>query len=169
MASSLKLNPDKIGIIGFSAGGHLASTIATHFDAGNPSAADPVERFSSRPDAAILIYPVITMKEPFTHLGSRENLLGKNPSAKLIDLLSNELQITKKTPPCFLVTTFEDNVVPMENSMMFTESLRKAGVPVELHVFEKGPHGFGLGDKTHAYGLWPDLCKWWLKNRNFIH
>jgi acetyl esterase/lipase len=169
MSTSLKLDPNKIGIIGFSAGGHLAATIATHFDAGNPSATDTVDRFSSRPDAAMLIYPVITMKGPYANAGTRNNLLGEKPSSKLIYLLSNELQVTKNTPPCFLVTTFEDNVVPMENSMLFAEALRKAGVPVELHVFEKGAHGFGLGDKNHAYGAWPEMCEWWLKNRNFIH
>jgi acetyl esterase/lipase len=143
-AGEWKLDPQHIGIMGSSAGGHLASTLVTHFDAGKPDAADPIERQSSRPDLGILCYPVITMGE-FTHQGTKHNLLGKDPSPELVRLLSNELQVTKDTPPCFIWHTYEDGGVPVENSLQFAEALRKAGVPFDLHVYQKGPHGLGLG------------------------
>jgi acetyl esterase/lipase len=174
-AAEWKVDPNRIGIIGFSAGGHLASTAATHFDAGNAQAEDPIDRVSSRPDAAILVYPVITMEDPYTHKGSRQNLLGEKPTPELIELLSNEKQITSKTPPCFLVHTTDDSVVPVENSLLFTMACHKAGVPVELHVFEHGPHGFGLGSNSpvlnapnNVLAAWPVLCANWMKARGFI-
>jgi acetyl esterase/lipase len=160
-----KVDPHRIGILGFSAGGHLASTAATHFDDGNASAADVIDRVSSRPDFAVLVYPVITMEDTYTHRGSRQNLLGENPSHDLIELLSNEKQITAKTPPCFLVHTADDSVVPVENSLLFTMACHKAGVPVELHVFEHGPHGFGLGGTNPVLSSWPGLCANWMKAR----
>ena len=129
-AGEWKLDPKRIGIMGSSAGGHLASTLLTHFDAGKPDAADPIERQSSRPDLGILCYAVITMVGPFTHQGSKHNLLGKDPSPELARELSNDLQVTKETPPCFIWSTYEDNAVPVENSLQFAEALRKAGVPV---------------------------------------
>ncbi|HEV2471560.1 MAG TPA: alpha/beta hydrolase [Chthonomonadales bacterium] len=153
----------RVGILGFSAGGHLASTAATHFDNGDAGSADPVERFSSRPDFAILIYPVITMLEPYTHMGSRENLLGDHPPEALLELLSNERQVTQRTPPCFLVHTADDPVVPVENSLEFAEACHKAGVPVELHIFTHGPHGFGLGGNDPVLASWPKLCARWLR------
>jgi acetyl esterase/lipase len=163
------LDPKRVGIMGSSAGGHLASTLLTHFDAGQAGAPDLIERQSSRPDLGILCYPVITMGE-FTHHGSRNNLLGPNPSPELIRNLSNELQVTKETPPTFLWHTWEDNVVPVENSLQFAEALRKAGVPFDLHIYQKGGHGLGLGthhwDPQHRHP-WTQDCVYWLKVQGF--
>ncbi|MBV9268583.1 MAG: alpha/beta hydrolase [Acidobacteriaceae bacterium] len=159
------MSPQKIGVWGFSAGGHLASSVGTHFDSGKSGSADPLERESSRPDFLILAYPVITFKEPYLHRGSRDSLLGKNPESSVIDLLSNETQVTKNTPPTFLFHTSDDNVVPVQNSTMFYEALRAAGVDAEMHIFEHGPHGVGLArDKPELSG-WPDLLAAWLKAR----
>ena len=169
-AEAWHLDPHRIGIIGSSAGGHLAATLLTHFDSGKPDDADPVERVSSRPDIGILCYAVITMGE-LTHHGSRENLLGKNPSPELVAELSNELHVTKETPPCFLWTTFEDKTVPMENTMMFAEALRKAGVPFDLHVYQKGGHGMGLGSHDYdpsKFHPWVRDCDYWLKVQGFV-
>ncbi len=141
-----KLDPKRIGIMGSSAGGHLASTVLTHFDAGKANADDVIERQSSRPDLGILCYAVITLGE-FAHGGSKTNLLGKDPSPELVRELSNELQVTKEAPPCFLWHTYEDKTVPVENSLHFAEALRKAGVPFDLHIYQKGPHGQGLGSR----------------------
>jgi acetyl esterase/lipase len=167
-AGEWKIDAKRIGVLGFSAGGHLASTAATHFDAGNANAADPIDRVSSRPDVAILIYPVITMTDPYTHAGSRNNLLGEKPPADLITQMSNEKQITDRTPPSFLVHTSDDAVVPVENSLLYTLACRKAGVPVELHVFEHGPHGFGMAGNDPILGAWPGLCAKWLDKHGFL-
>lgn len=161
------LDPARVGIIGSSAGGHLAATLLTHFDAGDPKASDPIERVSSRPDLGILCYPVITMGK-FTHEGSREMLLGKHPSQQLIDALSAEKHVTAQTPPCFIWSTFEDKTVPMENSMMFAEALRRAGVPFDLHIYEKGGHGMGLNRPGHPAPPWDRDCLYWLRQRKFI-
>ena len=161
------LDPARIGIIGSSAGGHLAATLLTHFDAGNPQATDPVERESSRPDLGILCYPVITMGDA-THAGSRQNLLGDNPPADLVALLSNEKQVTPQTPPCFIWSTSEDKTVPVENSLMFADALRRAGVPFDLHIFEKGSHGLGLGRPGHPAPPWTDPLLFWLRSRQFV-
>lgn len=160
------LDPQRLGILGFSAGGHLAATAGTHFAAGQAEAADPIERVSSRPDLMILIYPVITMRES-THSGSKLNLLGKEPSADLVKLLSNEEQVTKETPPTFLVHTMTDATVPVENSMMFAAALRKAGVPFEFHLYERGAHGFGLATKDPVLSSWPARCADWLRVHDF--
>jgi acetyl esterase/lipase len=169
-AGDWKLNPKRIGIIGSSAGGHLASTLLTHFEAGNPDAADPIERQSSRPDLGILCYAVITLGE-FTHQGSKQNLLGKDPSPELVHDLSNELQVTKDTPPCFIWHTYEDAAVPVENSLQFAEALRRAGVPFDLHIYQEGRHGLGLGTSTwnpaHRHPWTHDLV-FWLKAQGFI-
>jgi acetyl esterase/lipase len=167
-AETWKVAPNRVGVLGFSAGGHLASTIATHFDPGDPNATDPVEKYSSRPDRAILIYPVITLTAPYTHNGSKRNLLGESPSQELTESLSNELQVSKETPPTFLVHTDEDTIVPPENSLLFALALRKAKVPVELHLFEKGPHGLGLGRPGFAFSEWPQLCAKWLEGQGFL-
>ena len=165
-AAEWKINPERIGILGFSAGGHVASTIATHFDSGKPDASDPIERVSSRPSLAILIYPVITMGDK-THAGSKKNLLGDNPSPQMISLLSNEEQVTRETPPTFLVHTMTDTAVPVENSQMFAAALRKAGVPFEFHLYERGPHGFGLGRDDPILSTWPARCADWLRIHGF--
>jgi acetyl esterase/lipase len=168
-AGEWKVDPKRIGIMGSSAGGHLASTLVTHFDAGKPDAADPIDRQSSRPDLGILCYPVVTMGE-FTHQGSMHNLLGKDPSPELVRLLSNELQVTKETPPCFVWATYEDSAVPIENSLQFAGALRKAGVPFDLHIYQKGPHGLGLGtrdwdpEKRHP---WTRDLIFWLQAQGF--
>ena len=171
-AANYGLDPEKVGIIGFSAGGHVASTVGTHFDNGNPQAADPIDRVSDRPNLMILGYPVITMG-PYTHAGSKKNLIGDHPSQQMVDLLSNEKHVTAQTPPTFLVQTVDDNVVPVENSLMFAEALKKAGVPFELHLFQHGPHGFGLADgMNHApnipyLAVWSQLAADWLKLHNW--
>ena len=168
-AEEFKVDAHRVGIMGSSAGGHLAATLVTHFDSGKAKASDPVEQESSRPDLGILCYAVITMG-PDTHGGSKENLLGKNPSPELEKLLSNELQVTTNTPPCFLWTTFEDKAVPMENTLMFAEALRKNRVPFDLHVYQKGRHGLGLNDKAPFANPhpWANDCLFWLKVQGFV-
>jgi acetyl esterase/lipase len=165
-AAEWKIDPRRIGILGFSAGGHLASTIGTHFDAGDSTASDPIERVSSRPDVLVLIYPVITMGQ-LTHGGSKKQLIGENASADLVKLLSSEEQVTKETPPTFLVHTANDAAVPVENSLRFAEQLRKFGVPFELHVYERGRHGFGLGGDDPILSTWPARCADWLRLQGF--
>jgi acetyl esterase/lipase len=167
-AKEWNLDAHRIGIMGSSAGGHLASTLLTHFDAGDPAAADPVDQVSSRPDLGVLCYPVITMG-PGTHRGSRRNLLGESPSEELIEMLSNERQVTAETPPCFLWHTVEDSTVPVENSLEFAAALQRARVPFELHLYEQGRHGLGLGNREGGPILpWADECLRWLGIRGFV-
>jgi len=168
-ATDWKIDPHRVGIMGSSAGGHLASTLLTHFDSGNPNDEDPIERQSSRPDIGILCYPVITMGE-HTHQGSKNNLLGKDPALELVKLLSNELQVTRETAPCFLFHTYEDTAVPVDNSLAFAAALRKAGVPFDLHIYQKGRHGIGLGDKPPfaRVHLWANDLLFWLKEQGFV-
>ncbi len=168
-ARDFHIAPDRIGIWGFSAGGHLASTAGTHFDAGNPGAPDAIDRASSRPDFLILAYPVISFTTPYTHKGSLRNLLGDNPDPKLVENLSNELQVTARTPPTFLFHTNADTGVPAEKSVLFSLALRKAGVPAEIHIYEKGPHGVGLAEADPVLRTWTARCAAWLAARGFAH
>ena len=166
-ATSSHIQPDRIGIWGFSAGGHLASTAATHFDSGDPNAVDAVDRAGSRPDFAILAYPVISLGE-FAHVGSRNNLLGKTPDPKLVEDLSNDQRVTAQTPPTFLFHTTADATVPVENSVRFYLALRKAGVPAEMHIFQNGPHGVGLAPTDATLSAWGGLLANWLRERGLL-
>ena len=159
--------PDHVGMWGSSAGGHLAATAGTHFDAGNPSAADPIDREGCRPDFLILAYPVITMEAPYAHMGSWTNLLGENPDAATVRMLSAELQVTKDTPPTFLFATTDDKTVPVMNSVMFYSALVKAGVPAEMHIFQHGAHGAGLAAANPELSVWPDLLIKWMRERGY--
>jgi acetyl esterase/lipase len=169
-AGEWKLDPKRVGIMGSSAGGHLASTLLTHFDSGKSDAADPIERQSSRPDVGILCYAVISMTTEFTHQGSKRNLLGTNVPPELAREVSSELQVTRDTPPCFVWHTSEDKGVSVENSLLFAVALRKAGVPFDLHVYQKGPHGLGLGSRDYDPAKWLSWtrdCIYWLKAQGF--
>jgi acetyl esterase/lipase len=159
---------DRLGIWGFSAGGHLASTVGTHFDHGNPDATDPIDRESCRPDFMILAYPVISFITPYVHKGSMRNLLGDHPDPALVRNLSNELQVTPQTPPTFLFCTDSDEAVPAENSALFYLALRKNHVPAEMHIFVHGPHGVGLAQKDPALSVWPTLLANWFRTRGLL-
>lgn len=167
-AAEWGIDPKRVGVWGFSAGGHLASTVATHFDDGHADAPDPVERQGCRPDFLILAYPVITLEPPYTHRGSRDNLLGKQADPKLVGELSNDRRVTARTPPTFLFHTGNDRVVPPENSVLFYLALRKAGVPAELHVYESGPHGVGLAPHDPVLSSWPDRLAAWMESRGLL-
>jgi acetyl esterase/lipase len=155
-AAEWHIRPDRVGIMGFSAGGHLASTAGTHFDAG------------TRPDFLILAYPVISFTTPYTHKGSRKNLIGDDAEAKLTESLSNELQVTAQTPPTFLFHTSADKGVPAENSVLFYLALRKAGVPAEMHIYADGPHGVGLAPTDLALSSWPRRLEEWMAGRGLL-
>ncbi len=168
-AEKWRLDPNRIGVMGSSAGGHLASTALTHFDPGNPASADPMDRVSSRPNLGILCYPVITMG-PDTHAGSKRYLLGDNPDPNLVEMLSNEKQVRNDTPPTFIFHTFEDAAVKVENSMEFAAALRRRGVPFALHIYTKGAHGMGLGSSQWDPGnrhVWTQECALWLKEQGY--
>ena len=167
-AAQYGIAPNRIGMWGFSAGGHLTATAGTHFDAGVASASDPIERAGSRPDFLILAYPVITFTRPETHRGSMKNLLGDNPDPKLVESLSNELQVTAQTPPTFLFSTSADTGVPPENSILFYQALHKAGVPAEMHIFQNGPHGVGLATYYPVLSMWPPLLANWLSVQGML-
>jgi acetyl esterase/lipase len=160
-AARWNIRKDRIGIMGFSAGGHLASTLITRFDNGDPKAIDSIERESTRPDFAVLAYPVITMSKPVMHAGSRNNLVGADSTLALY--YSSELQVTKETPPTFLVHALDDKSVPVENSLLFFQAMKDHGVTGELHVFPKGGHGFGMGLGRGAVESWTDLCLAWIR------
>jgi acetyl esterase/lipase len=169
-AKEWNLDTNRVGVIGSSAGGHVASMAMTRFDAGNSNATDVVDRESSRPDIAILCYPVITMGK-FAHQGSKNNLLGENPPTALVEETSSELQVKKDSPPCFIWGTDEDKTVPIENSLEFAAALRKAGVPFEIHVYQRGGHGQGLGSHEydpHKWLPWVAECNRWLKEHGYF-
>jgi len=166
-ASEWGVRPDRVGIMGFSAGGHLTSSAGTHFDAGKSDAADAIDRQSSRPDFLVLGYPVISFTQN-VHQGSKRALLGDNPDPKLVENLSNELQVTAQTPPTFLFHTSNDQTVPVENSVMFYLALRKAGVPAEMHIYENGPHGVGLAPTDEALSSWPARLADWMRGRGLL-
>lgn len=164
-AAEWNVDHGRVGIMGSSAGGHLASTLLTHWDEGDAKATDPIERQSSRPDLGVLCYPVISFSQ-FSHAGSRKNLIGDSPPKDLVDLLSNEKQVDRRTPPTFLWHTVEDPVVPVENSVLFAQALRHAGVPFALHLYERGRHGLGLAlAQQHP---WTQNLALWLRERGFI-
>jgi acetyl esterase/lipase len=168
-AAEWHIAPDRIGMMGFSAGGHLASSASTHFDSGKADAADPIERVSSRPDFAILGYPVISFVESWTHQGSKTNLLGDGPDPALARSLSSDTQVTASTPPAFIYHTNADTVVPAENAVAYYLALRHAGVPAEMHIFKDGPHGTGLGMQDRALAEWPRLLANWLRASGFLY
>ena len=162
------INPDKIGVMGFSAGGHLASTLGTHFDDGHPEAEDPIEQASSLPNFMVLGYPVISLHTKYVHAGSRRNLLGGTPNSEEVANLSNETQVSALTPPTFLFHTDQDRAVPPENSVLFYLALREAGIPAELHIYEKGRHGVGFAPDDAVLSTWKDRLKDWLRNRRLL-
>lgn len=161
-ASADGLEPSHIGVWGFSAGGHLAATTGTHFDAGNPNAVDPIERNNSRPDFLVVAYPIISMQPGITHNSSMHMLLGGQPDPMLQNELSNEMQVTARTPPTFLFSMTSDQVVPVMNSVLFYQALLRAGVPAEVHIFQKGHHGAGLAPDNPQLKMWPALLQNWL-------
>ena len=163
-AVAWNIDPKKVGVIGFSAGGHLASTLSTHYA---DKVYDVADTISARPDFSLLIYPVITMDSSFTHAGSRKNLIGDKPSDEAIKSFSNELQVNEKTPPAFMVHSADDQTVPVKNSIVYYEQLVKYKIPSELHIFQKGGHGYGLGGSKDTQSAWPGLCINWLKASGF--
>ncbi|MFC5467999.1 alpha/beta hydrolase [Cohnella suwonensis] len=158
---------DRIGVLGFSAGGHLTASAGTHYDSGNPEADDPIDRHSSRPDAIAPCYPVISLQSPYYHEGSRINLLGAEADEELAASLSCHNRVTSDTPPTFLWHTADDGAVPVENSLMFAAALGKNKVPFELHVYESGRHGLGLAEEDPHVATWAELCGEWLKRHQF--
>lgn len=167
-ATEFGVSPDRIGMMGFSAGGHLTATAGTKFDSGNPSAADPLDRPSSRPDFLILAYPVISFDPAIAHAGSVRALIGDQPDSKLREELSAELHVTAQTPPTFLFSTTADTTVPVENTVRFYLALRQAKVPAEMHIFENGAHGGGLWLADPSLSLWPQLLANWLRGRGLL-
>jgi acetyl esterase/lipase len=167
-AAAWRVDPARIGVLGFSAGGHLAATAGTLFDAAEGRTGASIDRVSARPDFMLLVYPVITLAGPYVHAGSRDNLLGTNPPPNLLERLSPDLQVTVNTPPAFLVHGGTDQAVAPENSVLFYTALRRAGVPAELHVYERGPHGFGLARDQGPISEWTARAAEWLAARGLL-
>jgi len=167
-ADQWQIDPQRIGILGFSAGGHLASTAATMFDPGQPDADDLIERQSSRPDFAVLVYPVISMRSGVTHGGSRHNLLGERADIALVANWSTDERVDVDTPPTFLVHASDDLAVPVKNSLLFYEALVNHGVVAELHVYEQGGHGFGMLRGDRPADQWPTLLQPWLRGQGML-
>jgi len=167
-AEEWQIDPTKVGIAGFSAGGHLASTLSTHFDSGKKDAVDPIDRISSRPDFSILLYPVVTFKEEWGHMGSRENLIGKTNDWKIIERFCNELQVTNQTPPAFIALADDDTAVKPRNSIEYYLALKREGIPAELHIFKEGGHGFGMHKTGKAHDQWPLMVVEWMKAMKYI-
>lgn len=162
-ADEWNVSTNKVGVMGFSAGGHLASTLGTHFNGEDHFEKDSIDSLSARPDFMILVYPVITMKDPYTHEGSKNNLLGENPNEEMVEYYSNETQITPDTPPTFLVHSTDDDAVPVENSLMFYQALKENGVSAEMHIYPEGGHGFNLGLGRGHLESWTDRLYDWLR------
>lgn len=167
-AGNWDLATDRIGILGFSAGGHLTASTGILHAEGKPDAEDPVDRVSARPDFMVPVYPVITMQDDYTHRGSRKNLLGESPDPALIERYSLERQVTADTPPAFLVHTTNDQAVPVENAVQLYLALHGAGIPVEIHIYEQGRHGLGLGGGNAAFATWPGHYIDWLRVRGLL-
>jgi len=167
-AEEWSVDPAKIGIAGFSAGGHLASTLSTHFDSGNKDATIAMDKLSCRPDFSILLYPVVTFKEEWGHMGSRENLIGKTNDWKIIQNFCNELQVTSQTPPAFIALADDDTSVKPRNSIEYYMALKREGIPAELHIFKEGGHGFGMHKKGKAHDQWPFMVVEWMKAMKYI-
>lgn len=164
-ADAWNVDPHKIGVMGFSAGGHLASTLSTHY---NENVYEPVDDVSARPDFSLLIYPVISMEDSITHMGSRNLLLGDNPSSEKVAHFSNELQVTQDTPPAFIIHSLDDGAVSFQNSICYAVALREHGVPCELHLYESGGHGYGLGRSANTESSWPEACRKWLEMKGLL-
>jgi acetyl esterase/lipase len=167
-AGEFGVKSDRIGVLGFSAGGHLASCAATMWDDPITRTGAALDAVSARPDFALLIYPVITMKDPFVNRGSRRSLLGESPSPEMIEALSTETRVNAQTPPVFLINTQEDKAVPVENSLAFYQALRRAGVPAEMHLYQSGPHGFGLRPGHAAAMEWPKAAEVWMRLNGWL-
>lgn len=166
-AAAWGIDAGRVGVLGFSAGGHLATTVLTRFDSGDQEKDDPIERFSCRPDFGVVCYAVVAFDKPYTHKGSQRNLLGENASPELIQSLSNERQVRSDTPPCFVWHTAEDIPVPAENGVQFYSALLRNKVSAELHVFPEGRHGIGLGKDVPGPNQWSELCRKWLVRSGF--
>jgi acetyl esterase/lipase len=164
-AKEFGINPQKIGIIGFSAGGHLASTVSTHF---NEKVYETADTTSARPNFSLLIYPVISMDSTITHMGSRQSLLGNSPTRELVTHFSNELQVTGKTPPAFMVHSIDDGTVPVQNSIRYALAMKENKIPCELHIYQQGGHGYGLAPWGGTHSAWPEACRKWLEVNGFL-
>lgn len=167
-AAEFGIRPDHIGVMGGSAGGHLTASAGTLYDAPEGRTGAELDKVSARPDFMVLIFPVLTMEEPYVHKASRTALLGANPSEELKRHLSMELQVTKDTPPTFLVHSTADTTVPVENSLMFFQAMRNAKAPIEMHLYPKGPHGSGMSPALGPISEWPKLCEIWMRFNGWL-